>query len=116
MQDLSAHRAVSPLRQRQKIQILLRSFKDDLDICPSVIIGQKIFGRCVNVGDKNKVTVLYGIPVFVPYLEFSVLIFMIDKIIAESFKGIVLININICIHRFLKQLDLPFPIRSFTSQ
>ena len=58
--------------------------------------------------DKNKVTVLYGIPVFILYLEFSILVFMIDKIIAESFKGIVLININICIHRFLKQLDLLF--------
>ena len=98
MQDLSAYRAVSPLGQRKKIQILLRSFKDDLDICPSVVIGQKIFGRCVNVGDKNKVTVLYGIPVLIFYLEFSILILMIDKIIAESFKGIVLININICIH------------------
>ena len=32
---------------------------------------------------------------------------MINKIIAESFKGVVLININICVYRFFKQFD-PF--------
>ena len=107
MKDLSAHRAVGPFGQRQQIQVLLRGLKDDFDICPSKIIGQEIFGRSVYVGDKNKITVLYCIPVLVLNFKLSVLIFMINKIIAESFKGVVLININICIYRFFKQFD-PF--------
>ena len=88
MKDLSTHCAVSPFGQRQKIQILLRSFKDYLDICPSVIIGQEVFGRCVYVGDEDKITVLYCIPVLVLNLELCVFIFMIDQIIAESFKAL----------------------------
>ncbi len=54
------------------------------------------------------VTVYYDMLVLVLYLELGVLIVMIDKIIAESCKGIVLININACMHRPLKHVDLLF--------
>ena len=57
---------------------------------------------------ENKVSVFHGIPVLIPNLEFDKLILMFNKVVVETLKRIVLINIDIGINRFFKQSDFLF--------
>ncbi len=98
-----------PFGQRQKAEILLACLDDSFDIRSAEVFGKQVHGLQFLVGQQDEVSEAYGHPVLLLILERSILLGMIQHIVALPLKGIMLVHVHVGKDFLAEEFDLlPF--------